>query len=233
MTRSFDLGRVPSSAVSIAVWTYLAFVLVTVDVVLDGPFRRLDRLIAGSSWQQSSAVLDGVAWWLDHVGLRGLTAPILLVAAVVISRRIRTWRPFVLAVVGLLALNLSAGTVKVLVGRTSPRTGVDDLLAGGFAYVSGHAANAALTWGLLAYLMHRFTSAPARVKSLAVRGAAAVTVVMVLVSLYRNTHWLTDLVGGVLVGATLLALIAVLDHGYPTGPDRGPRPQGTAVTSVG
>jgi membrane-associated phospholipid phosphatase len=211
--RAFDLARVPEGALNAALWCYVAFGLITIDVVSNGPLRRLDELIAGSTWQRSSESLDDVAYVLDHIGQRGLIAPILLIAAIVISHRIGWWRPFRLTVVALLALNISVGAVKVLVGRTSPRSGVDELLAGGFQYVSGHAANAALTWGLLAYMIHRFTNARAAAKEAATSATIVLVTLMVVVSLYRNTHWLTDLVSGVLVGGTLLALVVVIDRG--------------------
>jgi membrane-associated phospholipid phosphatase len=211
--RAFDLALVPEGALNAALWCYLAFGLITIDVVSNGPLRRLDELIAGSTWQRSSRGLNEVAYVLDHIGQRGLIAPILLIAAIVISRRIGWWRPFRLTVVALLALNISVGAVKVLVGRTSPRSGVDELLAGGFQYVSGHAANAALTWGLLAYLIHRFTDVRPAIKEAATSATIVLVTLMVVVSLYRNTHWLTDLISGVLVGGTLLALVMVIDRG--------------------
>ena len=212
VVRSLDLGHAPKIPLSAATACYLLFTLITIDVVMDGPLRQLDDVVAGQSWQRVSAPLNNVAYWLDKIGQRGVTAPLLLLTAVVISRRIGWWRPFRLALLAFVSLNVSVGAVKVLMGRTSPRSGVDEILSGGFFYVSGHAANAALSWGLIAYLIHRFTTVSQRVKNGAIAGAGAAALVMCVVSLYRNTHWITDLVGGVLVGWTLLGLIIVVDH---------------------
>jgi membrane-associated phospholipid phosphatase len=223
-----DLGRVPEAVLNVALWSYLAFILITLDVISSGPLRQVDEAIARMQWQQSSDTLDVLAYWLDNIGQRGLTAPILLAVAVTISVRIRWWRPLRLALLGLISLNLSVGAVKVLVGRTSPRTGVDELMAGGFMYVSGHAANAALTWGLLAYLVHRFTGVSRVISEAVVSLALVFTTLMVLVSLYRNTHWLTDLVGGVLVGGTLLALVIAVDRGLVRVPHDATQPMGVS-----
>lgn len=210
--RDIDLSRAPGLALDAAVLTYSLFVLITLDVVFYGPLRHLDNWVAGQSWQRSNADLNRVAWWLDHIGLRGVTATVLLTVAIGISLRIQWWRPFRLALLALVSHNVAIGTVKVLVGRTSPRTDVDELLAGGFHYVSGHSANAALSWGLMAYLLHRFTQAPMWLKRFSAAFAVIASLVMTAVSLYRNTHWVTDLVSGVLVGTTLLCLIVVVDR---------------------
>lgn len=210
--RDVDLSRAPGVALDVAVLCYSLFVVITLDVVFSGPLRRLDDYVAGQPWQRSNVDLNRVAWWLDHIGLRGVTATILVGVATVISLRIQWWRPLRLALLALVSHNVAIGTVKVLVGRTSPRSDVDELLAGGFHYVSGHSANAALSWGLIAYLLYRFTDAPNWLKRFAAVFAVAASVVMTMVSLYRNTHWVTDLISGVLVGTTLLCLIIVVDR---------------------
>ena len=210
--RDVDLSRAPGLALDAAVLSYSLFVLITLDVVFSGPLREFDNHLAGQPWQRSDPGLNRVAWWLDHIGLRGVTATVLLLVSIGISLRIQWWRPFRLAVLALVSHNVAIGAVKVLMGRTSPRSDVDELLAGGFHYVSGHSANAALSWGLVAYLLYRFTNSPMWVKRGAAGFAVVASVVMTVVSLYRNTHWVTDLVSGVLVGITLLCLIIVVDR---------------------
>ena len=43
-----------------------------------------------------------------------------------------------------------------------------------------------------------------------------VTGVVAAVSLYRNTHWLSDLIGGILIGAALLVLVMAVDRFVPS-----------------
>lgn len=207
-----DVDRPPPWAVTTLFAAYGVFLLITIDVLAGGPLRALDDVIAGASWQRSSLVGNRIAYYLDHVGLRGLTAPIVLVVAAVIGRRLRSWRPLVLSASALVMLNLVTGSIKLLIGRTPPRTGIDELVAGGVHYISGHAANAALSWGLIAYLLHRFARVSQRSTAMLAGAAVALTVLMTVVSLYRNTHWLTDLLGGVAVGTGLLASFIILDH---------------------
>ena len=67
-----------------------------------------------------------------------------------------------------------------------------------------------LTGGLILYLLNRYAERPP-LKMLTVV-IAAMTTMTVLVSLYRRTHWLTDLVAGALVGGLLLQAIIVMDR---------------------
>ena len=87
--RDVDLSRAPGLALDAAVLTYSLFVLITLDVIFNGPLRHFDNWVAGQPWQRSDAQLNRVAWWLDHIGLRGVTATILLTVAVGISVRIQ------------------------------------------------------------------------------------------------------------------------------------------------
>ena len=93
---------------------------------------------------------------LDDLGLRGVTATALLIGAAYIAVVFRTWRPLNLAVLSLLALNVVVGTFKYWLGRTKPKIEIDLIHAGGMSYPSGHASNAVLTWGILAYLIYRY-----------------------------------------------------------------------------
>jgi membrane-associated phospholipid phosphatase len=90
---------------------------------------------------------------------------------------------------------ISAGLVralKALFGRARPEDILLDLTSG--AFPSGHAANAATVAVLLAVLVPRWW--------IAVAGAVYV-VLMALSRTYLGAHWLTDTVGGALLGASV------------------------------
>ena len=188
------------------------FILITVDVLHSGPLTETDATIA--RWQRPDVPnwIDWIIYNLDHLGLRGLTAPCLLVLALYLGRRYRSWRPFNLSLLSLLALNLVVGLAKLEFGRTRPKLQVDLLDAGGMSYPSGHASNAILTWGLFAYLAVKYSRPSSFKMSLAIWSVIGVTVLVVLISLFRNTHWFSDLIGGVSIGALLLLLIIAIDQ---------------------
>lgn len=199
--------HIRNAAVAMAI-----FILITIDVLHSGPLTEIDANIALWNRPELPDWADWIIYNLDHLGLRGLTALCLLTLAIYLGRRFKTWRPFNLSLLSLLALNLVVGLAKLEFGRTKPKLQIDLLDAGGMSYPSGHASNAILTWGLFAYLAVKY-SAPSKFRtSLAIWSVSVVSILVVLISLFRNTHWLSDLVGGVSIGAALFFLIVAIDR---------------------
>jgi membrane-associated phospholipid phosphatase len=199
--------HIRNAALAIAFFSYITF-----DVLHSGPLTEIDATIARWKRPELPGWADWVIYNLDHLGLRGLTALFLLSLSLYLGRKFKTWRPFNLSVVSLLALNAVVGLAKMEFGRTKPKLQIDLLDAGGMSYPSGHASNAILTWGLFAYLAIKY-SAPSRFRTyLAIWSVAAVTSLVLLISLFRNTHWLSDLLGGISIGTGLLLLIVAIDR---------------------
>jgi membrane-associated phospholipid phosphatase len=189
-----------------------AFTYITFDVLHSGPLTEIDATIARWRRPELPEWGDWVVYNLDHLGLRGLTAIFLLSLSVYLGRKFKTWRPINLSIISLLALNLVVGLAKLEFGRTKPKLQIDLLDAGGMSYPSGHASNAILTWGLFAYLAVKY-SAPSRFRTrVAIWAVGSVTTLVVFISLFRNTHWLSDLVGGVSIGTALLLLVMAIDR---------------------
>jgi membrane-associated phospholipid phosphatase len=150
------------------------------------------------------------------MGLRWFTATVLLIAAAFIGWRFKSFRPFNLSVLALLALNVVVGASKLIIGRTKPRLYVDALHANGMSYPSGHASNAIISWGLLAYLIYRYSNRYPFVGIKLYPLAWAITLTVCVVSLIRKTHWFSDLLGGVFIGASLLVMVIAIDRFIPS-----------------
>jgi membrane-associated phospholipid phosphatase len=191
---------------------FVGFIVVTHQVITNGPLIALDARIANAKRIDFAPWIDFVLMRIDNLGLRGLTATALLIAAIYIARRFKTWRPLNLAILSLIALNLTVGLAKLLIGRTKPQLNVDLIYAGGLSYPSGHASNAILTWGVLAYLIYRYAHVNRYRGRLASAGVALISLSVCVVSLMRNTHWLSDLVGGLFIGAALLVMVIAIDR---------------------
>ena len=191
---------------------FVGFIVVTQQVITNGPLIALDAKIANAKRIDFAPWIDFVLMRIDNLGLRGLTATALLIAAIYIARRFKTWRPLNLAILSLIALNLTVGLAKLLIGRTKPQLNVDLIYAGGLSYPSGHASNAILTWGVLAYLIYRYAHVDRYRGRLASAGVALVSLSVCVVSLMRNTHWLSDLVGGLFIGVALLVMVIAIDR---------------------
>ena len=195
---------------------FVGFIVVTQQVITNGPLIALDAKIANADRTDFPSWIDFILMRIDDLGLRGLTGTALMIAAIYIARRFKTWRPLNLAILSLIALNLTVGLAKLLIGRTKPQLNVDLIYAGGLSYPSGHASNAILSWGVLAYLIYRYAHVDRYRGRLASTGVALVSLSVCVVSLFRNTHWLSDLVGGLFIGAALLVLVIAVDRFVPS-----------------
>jgi membrane-associated phospholipid phosphatase len=195
---------------------FVGFIIVTQQVITNGPLIALDAKIANADRADFPSWVDFVLMRIDDLGLRGLTGIALMIAAIYIARRFKTWRPLNLAILSLIALNLTVGLAKLLIGRTKPQLNVDLIYAGGLSYPSGHASNAILSWGVLAYLIYRYAHVDRYRGRLASTGVALISLSVCVVSLFRNTHWLSDLVGGLFIGAGLLVMVIAVDRFVPS-----------------
>jgi membrane-associated phospholipid phosphatase len=191
---------------------FVGFIVVTQQVITNGPLIALDARIANAKRVDFPTGLDFILMRIDDLGLRGLTASALMIAAIYIARRFKTWRPLNLAILSIIALNLIVGLAKLFIGRTKPQLNVDLIYAGGLSYPSGHASNAILSWGVLAYLIYRYAHVDRYRGRLASAGVALISLSVCVVSLIRNTHWLSDLVGGLFIGAALLVMVIAIDR---------------------
>ena len=192
------------------------FLLITHQVIINGPLVHLDAMIANADRPKLGNGLNNFLMVIDDLGLRGVTAPILLISAFLISRRFKSFRPLNLSILSLVALNLVVGLAKLGFGRTKPRLNVDLLHFGGLSYPSGHAANALLTWGLLSYLIFRYTHKEPFEGMRLTWLVVLITTSVCVVSLFRNTHWLTDLIGGLFIGGALLVAVIAVDRFVPS-----------------
>ena len=200
-------------------WSLLllfGFLVVTQQVLTNGPLVAYDRELNSQPKPQFDGFSGFVLRRLDDLGLRGVTATVLLIAAAFIAYKFKTWRPLNLAVLSLLLLNVTVGGSKILLGRTKPRDGFDLLHAGGMSYPSGHASNAVLSWGILAYLIYRYAKVDRYQGRLASAGVALITLTVCTVSLIRHTHWFSDLLGGVFIGSALLVAVIAVDRYVPS-----------------
>jgi membrane-associated phospholipid phosphatase len=195
---------------------FIGFLLTTQQVITNGPLIEIDKWIHDLDRPKFHGISGFIIRRLDDLGLRGVTATALLIAALYIARRFRTWRPLNLAILSLISLNLVVGFFKFWLGRTKPKVGIDLLHFGGMSYPSGHASNALLTWGVLAYLIYRYAHVNRYRGRLASAGVAAISLTVCTVSLIRDTHWFSDLLGGLFIGGALLVLIIAIDRYWPS-----------------
>ena len=211
-----------NSALKLSIAFVSAYALITQQVVANSWIRRLDEWIYE---RDILLVTPGktptIVILMDDLGLRGITSAILLITAILISRRFKSWRPVNLSLLALLLLNLVVGASKLLFGRTKPSTGFDLFFTdSGLSYPSGHAANAVLSWGMIAYLIFRYSHKEPFEGLRLTWFVSIISSLVCLASLYRNTHWFSDLLGGLFIGSALLVAVIAIDRSITS--DRQP-----------
>jgi membrane-associated phospholipid phosphatase len=194
----------------------IGFLLVTHQVLINGPLVSYDEEIASQPQPEFEGLSEFILMRLDDLGLRGLTATVLLIAAAFIAYKFKTWRPLNLAFLSVVLLNLVVGGFKLMLGRTKPRDGFDLLHAGGMSFPSGHASNAVLSWGILAYIIYRYAKVDRYQGKLATAGVVTISLTVCIVSLIRRTHWFSDLLGGIFIGSALLVAVIAIDRYVPS-----------------
>ena len=194
----------------------IGFLFITAQVLRSGPLIAWDEKINKTPRPRFDGFSGFLLRRIDDLGLRWLTATILLLAAAYIAYKFKTWRPLNLAFLSLLALNLIVGSFKLLLGRTKPRLGVDLIHAGGMSYPSGHASNAVLSWGILAYILYRYAKVDRYQGRLASAAVALLSLTICIVSLIRHTHWFTDLLAGLFIGTSILIAVIAVDRYVPS-----------------
>jgi membrane-associated phospholipid phosphatase len=196
----------------------LLYAVVTQQVLANTWIRRVDEAIKDRNFLLTTkGHTPTLVMLIDDLGLRGITSLILLLTSVIISRRFKSWRPINLSLLSLLLLNLVVGISKLIFGRTKPSSGFDLVFTdSGLSYPSGHAANALLTWGMFAYLIFRYSHREPFEGLRLTWFVILITAGVCLASLYRNTHWFSDLLGGLFIGGAMLVLIIALDRRIPS-----------------
>jgi membrane-associated phospholipid phosphatase len=190
------------------------FIALTLAVALKSPLLRLDSDVFDLHLRER---WPGAFHWVNSYELLGQRAPSTLAALpwfVWRAWRSRSWRPLVTLGVALLLLNFGVGFVKVVTGRLGPlRTDLATaVFRGGDIYPSGHVSNAVVLYGTIAILAVGYRRL---VKAMAV----FISVTVGLGTIYLDTHWLTDVLGGWLAGSMVLLAVpvAVAAGSAPTG----------------
>ena len=211
-----------NSALKLTVLFLAIYGVITQQVLANTWIRRLDEWIYNRDFLLiTPGKTPTLVMLVDDLGLRSITALFLIITAVLIGRRFKSWRPFNLSILSLLLLNLTVGASKLLFGRTKPHSGFDLVFTdSGLSYPSGHAANAILTWGIISYLIFRYSHKEPFEGMRLTWFVSIITTGVCLASLYRNTHWFSDLLGGLFIGSALLVLVIAIDRSIKS--DRQP-----------
>lgn len=201
----------------------LAAGFVVVTLLAAGPLQDLDRELQGE-WTKKLApgLLPFQLHVADRIASQPVNLPVLVAAALLVAWRARSLRPLLVAVVAEAGFYVT-GLLKLTFARPAPALhdpaffsgGLGDNGRLGISYPSGHAVEVVLIYGAVIYLVQAYTRASPRTLRLLRMLWLAAVVNCVFTSFTLGYHWLSDLVGGVVLGALLLQVLVTLDARWP------------------
>ncbi|EFG09656.1 Putative membrane protein [Streptomyces clavuligerus] len=174
----------------------LLFALVTWQVVVDGPLRRLDERAGRALFGRGP---EGLTELLADLGSLAVALPVLALAAGYTLWRERGQRldEVVGAAVAMAAVPALVVPLKALTARPGPLTDATG------HYPSGHTATALVAYAGAALLLAPYAGGPGRT----VPAAGALTLATGVGLVLRGYHWPLDVVGAVLLCTALLLAV--------------------------
>jgi membrane-associated phospholipid phosphatase len=210
------LGVFRRDAVTTAVLAAVTTVLFVL-MAFHGPRAAVQR--ADDRWLRlmvdvRSGPLTAIAKVFNVLGLVYVIWPVRLVVAGFLAVKRRWWHltAFVSAVV---LSEAAIGTLKTVYDRPRPAGSLVEVSGGSFP--SGHALAASAT--AVAIVIALFPEGPRRYWWGAV--AVAFSLLMGLSRTYLAAHWLSDSIGGILLGTSIALGTAVIVHAIRERPLRG------------
>ncbi len=132
------------------------------------------------------------------------TGVLAVVAAAVLWWRLGSPRPAMLVLAALAGAGAASTLTKIVVGAHRPPPAVQLIAETDGSFPSGHVTGTVALLGALAVVAGRYCRRSVRVASWIVTASAAVAVGFT--RLYLGVHWASDVVGGLLLGATAVAV---------------------------
>ncbi|GGF41072.1 phosphatidic acid phosphatase [Marmoricola endophyticus] len=218
--------------VEVAVLLFVAFTVLAI-----GPLKAFD-LALHRPWATvlTPNRVELLRDTADKVAGQQVNTSVLVLVALIGVARSRSWNPLVYAVAATIGF-YAVGAVKIVFARDSTALGTGaDFFSGQLghiekfvmSYPSGHSSEAILMYGVSYAVLRRHVGLGPRGLVVARLVWAAVVANAVTVSFYLGYHWLTDLLGGLLLGWILLELVlyaAGRVPRLPIGRARAPEPE--------
>ncbi len=194
--------------------TMMAVVLVSLFVALGvlahhaAAGTAFDHEVLAWMVNHRSPGLTSLAIAVTNAGSPVATGVIAAIAAAVLWWRSGSPRPAILVVLTLAAAGTTSTLSKMIVGAHRPAQSIQLVVETDRSFPSGHVTGTLALLGVLTVVIgHRISRAAH--KALIVL-AAAVTALVAMTRLYLGVHWVTDIMGGLLLGgaAVLIAHLA-------------------------
>jgi membrane-associated phospholipid phosphatase len=190
----------------------LILVVLTVNVLADGPLMAVDRRIRAvvqaqahsAAWRWVGDGWHAPAQLLAELGNNQVAVPLLALSALIVAARHRSLRPLLAAAVGVVLLLVTVIPAKILIARPGP--GQPPVAPGHLGvFPSGHTTTAGVCLALAVLLLA--PDLPAGVRRAAVAAMAALCFLVGLGLIWCDYHWFTDVVAGWALAALIVMAV--------------------------
>lgn len=198
--------------ISVGVLFAMAFFLgVILDLIDNLPaVASADRWVAAWGSRNGTSTTADAMKMITHLGSTPVIASALLITAGVDYARRRSSEVFAfVAAIGLGELLLN-NLLKLIVHRERPSV-LRLVTANGYSFPSGHTAAATAGWLAIALVFSRDRSRLTR--SLLIGCAALIAFAVATSRALLGVHWLTDVIGGLALGAGWFLIVAIIFGG--------------------
>ncbi|MBC2897740.1 phosphatase PAP2 family protein [Rhodococcus wratislaviensis] len=211
----------------------VAFGALAYQVRVSGQMIAADGPVLSWLAGHRSAWLTGPAIAITDAGGPVGTVVLAVVGGAVLSRRAHSLLPAIILIGTVGAAAAASTAAKALVGRQRPPLVTQVLLETDHSFPSGHVTGATALFGMAAVMLG--FGLPAAQRWALRLLAGGLTVLIAVTRLYLGEHWLTDVVGGVLLGGTAVLAGSVVYAAWmskTTATDHGERPAQTAAAET-
>lgn len=200
---SFTIGLIVSSA------TFLLFLGRIQDILSNDTFVEADVRIMNLIAAYRNITAAQVFLFFTYLGNWGTILTLGSILLILLWLRNKK-RMMGYLIGGIAAAELSTVLVKFLMERARPDNAFSLINQEGYAFPSGHAVTATVFYGMVAYgIMKVLAKKGHRRVHLAL--TAFFLIMMIGISrMYLGVHWASDVVGGLLLGSTILFMLITL-----------------------
>lgn len=185
----------------------VSFLGITKEIVVSSSLLKIDTAISLFFFEHRTPFLTTFFLWVTTLGNLSviLSFSFLVSAYLALTKKFKYFLPFVTTLAG---SGLTVYLLKIVIGRDRPGMGIAYYAELSLSFPSGHAALSVALYGYVAYLFVQFFDIKKHQHILwALYFIASFVVLLIGLSrIYLGVHFLTDILGGYVIGLLWLGI---------------------------